>query len=152
MEVLKGKFVGSQKGKWIRNGLVIFQFWISIILMIGTLVIQQQMKFMSEKSLGFDRDQVLVVERGFNLEAPMVETMIEEIKRIPEVAGVAGSFAIPGRESDYFGIQFQPEGSSEILTTKSMVMVTELCVSHRYQRMDLFDFRSISFFNCLAHG
>lgn len=124
--VLKGKFTGSQKGKWIRNGLVIFQFWISIILMIGTLVIQQQMKFMSEKSLGFDRDQVLVVERGFGLEAPMIKTMVEEIKRMPEVAGVAASFAIPGRESDYFGIQFQPEGSSEILTTKSMVIADGL--------------------------
>jgi len=124
--VLKGKFTGSQKGKWIRNGLVIFQFWISIILMIGTLVIQQQMKFMSEKSLGFDSDQVLVVERGFGLGAPMVKTMIEEIKRMPEVVSVAGSFAIPGRESDYFGIQFQPEGSSEILTTKSMVIADGL--------------------------
>lgn len=124
--VLKGRFTGSQKGKWIRNGLVIFQFWISIILMIGTLVIQQQMKFMSEKSLGFDSDQVLVVERGFGLEAPMVKTMIEEIKRMPEIVSVAGSFAIPGRESDYFGIQFQPEGSSEILTTKSMVIADGL--------------------------
>lgn len=124
--VLKGKFTGSQKGKWIRNGLVIFQFWISIILMIGTLVIQQQMKFMSEKSLGFDSDQVLVVERGFGLEAPMVKTMIEEIRRMPEVVSGASSFAIPGRESDYFGIQFQPEGSSEILTTKSMVIADGL--------------------------
>ncbi len=124
--VLKGSFAGGQKGKWIRNGLVIFQFWISIILMIGTLVIQQQMKYMSEKSLGFDRDQVLVVERGFNLEAPMVKTLVEEIKRMPEVAGVAASFAIPGHESDFFGIQFQPEGSSEILTTKSMVVADGL--------------------------
>ena len=53
--VMKGAFTGNQKGKWIRNGLVIFQFWISIILMIGTLVIQQQMTFMQEKSLGFDK-------------------------------------------------------------------------------------------------
>jgi len=56
----------------------------------------------------------------------MVKTMIEEIKRMPEVVSVAGSFAIPGRESDYFGIQFQPEGSSEILTTKSMVIADGL--------------------------
>jgi putative ABC transport system permease protein len=124
--VLKGKFTGSRNGKWIRNGLVIFQFWISIILMIGTLVIQQQMQFMSDKSLGFDREQVLVVERGFSLEAQTAKTLIEEIKRLPQVAGVAGSFSIPGRENDFFGIQFQPEGSSEILTTKSMVVADGL--------------------------
>jgi putative ABC transport system permease protein len=123
--VLKGKFTGSQKGKWIRNGLVIFQFWISIILMIGTLVIQQQMEFMSAKSLGFDREQVLVVERGFGL-GPVSRTMIEEFKRLPEVAGAAGSFAMPGDEANFFGIQFQPEGSSEILTTKTMVVADGL--------------------------
>lgn len=123
--VLKGKFTGSQKGKWIRNGLVVFQFWISIILMIGTLVIQQQMEFMSTKSLGFDREQVLVVERGFGL-GPVSRTMIEEFKRLPEVAGAAGSFAMPGDEGNFFGIQFQPEGSSEILTTKSMVVADGL--------------------------
>lgn len=124
--VLKGKFTGSQKGKWIRNGLVIFQFWISIMLMIGTLVIQQQMKFMSTKSLGFNREQVLVVERGFSLEPQTAKTFVEETKRLPQVSGVAGSFSIPGRESDFFGIQFQPEGSSEILTTKSMIVADGL--------------------------
>jgi putative ABC transport system permease protein len=119
--VLKGKFTGQQEGKWIRNGLVIFQFWISIILMIGTLVIQQQMQYMSERALGFNREQVLVVERGFGLEPQVSKTMMEEFRRLPQVAGAAGSFALPGNENDFFGIQFQPEGSSEILTTKSMV-------------------------------
>ncbi|MEK6780469.1 MAG: ABC transporter permease [Bacteroidota bacterium] len=124
--IMKGSFTGSQRGKWIRNGLVIFQFWISIVLMIGTLVIQQQMTFMQEKSLGFDKEQVLVVERCFNLKPQQVETLTNEIKRMPEVISSAGSFALPGEEDDYFGIQFQPEGSSEILTTKSMVIADEL--------------------------
>lgn len=124
--VLKGKFTGSARGKWIRNGLVIFQFWISIILMISTLVIQQQMKFMSEKSLGFDRDQVLVVERGLNLTPQAGKTLLEELKRLPQVSGAAGSLAIPGRENDFFGARFQPEGSSEILTTKTMIVADNL--------------------------
>lgn len=119
--VLKGKFTGQQEGKWIRNGLVIFQFWISIILMIGTLVIQQQMQYMSERALGFNREQVLVVERGFGLGPQVSKTLMEEFRRLPEVTGAAGSFALPGNENDFFGIQFQPEGASEILTTKSMV-------------------------------
>ncbi len=124
--VMKGNFTSQSKGKWIRNGLVIFQFWISIILMIGTMVIYEQMQFMSEKSLGFDREQVLVVERGFNLEPQMMRTLIEEIKRMPQVETAAGSFAVPSSESDFFGIQFQPEGSSEILTTKSMIVADGL--------------------------
>lgn len=124
--VMKGTFTGSQRGKWIRNGLVIFQFWISIVLIISTLVIQQQMNFMQEKSLGFDKEQVLVVERCFNIKPQQAETLTNEIRRMPEVVSSAGSFALPGEENDFFGIQFQPEGSSEILTTKSMVIADEL--------------------------
>jgi putative ABC transport system permease protein len=123
--VMKGKFTSSAKGKWIRNGLVVFQFWISIILMIGTLVIGQQMKFMREKSLGFNKEQVLIVERVFNIEGPQAKTFVEELNRLPEVIHAAGSFAMPGQQNDFFGIQFQPEGSSEILTTKSMVVADE---------------------------
>lgn len=124
--VMKGKFTGSQKGKWIRNGLVIFQFWISIILIIGTLVIREQMKYMQEKSLGFDREHVLVVERGFNIGAQNLKVLQEEVRRLPEVSEASISFALPGRENNFFGIQFQPEGSSEILTTKSMVIADGL--------------------------
>lgn len=120
--VMKGKFTGSQKGKWIRNGLVVFQFWISIVLIIGTWVIGDQMKFMREKSLGFNKEQLLVVERGFSLQPQQGKTLIEEMRRLPEVQAAAGAFAIPGREDNFFGVQFQPEGSSEILTTKSMVV------------------------------
>src|SRR5690606_31716864 len=120
--VMKGKFTGSQKGKWIRNWLVVFQFWISIVLIIGTWVIGDQMKFMREKSLGFDKEQLLVVERGFSLSAQQGKTFIDELRRLPEVQAAAGSIAIPGQEDDFFGVQFQPEGSSEVLTTKSMVV------------------------------
>lgn len=124
--VMKGNFTGGSSGKWIRNGLVIFQFWISIILMIGTLIIQQQMNFVQHKSLGFDREQMLIVDRTFTMKPQTAKTFLEEVRRMPEVEKAAGSFSMPGREGDFFGIQFQPEGSSEILTTKSMVVADGL--------------------------
>jgi putative ABC transport system permease protein len=128
--VLKGNFTGHSKGKWIRTGLLVFQFWISIVLMIGTLVIQEQMQYMRKKSLGFDKDQMLVIERVFSLNQPgqpdLAETFMNEVRRMPEVAAASGSFALPGRQNNFFGIQFQPEGSSEILTTKSMVISDQL--------------------------
>jgi putative ABC transport system permease protein len=99
-----------------------FQFWISIILIIGTLVIRDQMKYMQQVSLGFDKEHVLVVERGFSFGPQNLKTFTEEIKNMPEVENAAIAFASPGQESTFFGIQFQPEGSSEILTTKSMVV------------------------------
>jgi putative ABC transport system permease protein len=89
--VMKGNFTGSSKGKWIRNGLVVFQFWISIMLMIGTLVIQQQMAFIHNKSLGFDKDQLLIVEKVFTMEGQKQNTFLEEIRRMPQIAKAAGS-------------------------------------------------------------
>lgn len=124
--VLKGNFTGNQEGKWIRNGLVVFQFWISIVLMIGTLVIQQQMSYMREKSLGFDKDRMLVVEGMFNLDPQMAKTYVGELRRSTPFEDASGSGSLPGRALNFQGIQFQPEGSSEILTTKTMVVSDRL--------------------------
>ncbi len=123
--VMKGAFSGKSKGAWLRNGLVVFQFWISIVLIVGTLVVSDQMKFMQSKSLGFDKDQILVVERVFALQNK-AQTFVEELKRVPGVQSAASSFALLGREGDYFGAQFLPKGSSEILTTKTMVINDEM--------------------------
>lgn len=90
--------------------------------MIGTLVIQQQMTFMREKSLGFDKDNMLVIEGAFNLDPQTINTYIEELRRTTPFVGVSGSGSLPGRALNFQGIQFQPEGSSEILTTKLMIV------------------------------
>ena len=117
--VMKGNFTANTKGTWLRNGLVIFQFCISIILITGTLVVSRQMDFMQEKSLGYDKEQILVVERVFELNEQS-QTFIDELKRVAGVASSAGSFSLLGRQGDFFGAQFIPEGSTEVLTTKSM--------------------------------
>ena len=124
--VMKGNFTGNKKGTWLRNGLVIFQFTISITLIVGTLVVQQQMWFIQNKSLGFDKEQMLVVERAFALGPQKAKTFMEEVRQLPEVLGASGSQALPGRPGDFFGAFFQPEGSSEILTTKSMIIADDL--------------------------
>jgi putative ABC transport system permease protein len=117
--VMKGNFSGNSKGSWLRNGLVVFQFFISIVLIVGTMVVSRQMKFMNNKSLGYDKEQIVVIERAFALEQ-QTQTFVDEIKRIPGVERAAASFSLLGRQGDFFGAQFIPEGSSEILTTKSM--------------------------------
>lgn len=119
--VMKGNFSGSTKGAWLRNGLVVFQFMISIVLIVGTVVVGQQMSFMQNKNLGFDKEQVLMVKRAGTLDKK-TETFIEEVKRMNEVQSAAGTSSIVGNRDDFFGQQFQPEGSTEILTVKSMVM------------------------------
>ncbi|MEP6950767.1 MAG: ABC transporter permease [Ginsengibacter sp.] len=61
IDVLKGKLAAGFKRSWLRNGLVIFQFFISIILIIGTVVIYNQLNYIRAKDIGFNRNQVLVI-------------------------------------------------------------------------------------------
>jgi putative ABC transport system permease protein len=119
--IMKGNFSANAKGVWLRNGLVVFQFFISMVLIVGTLTVGKQMQYMQNKSLGYDKEKVLVVERVFALDNKS-QTFIDELKRIPGVRNAAGSFSLLGRQGDFFGAQFLPEGSSEILTTKTMVI------------------------------
>jgi putative ABC transport system permease protein len=116
--VMKGKFTRSSHGAWLRNGLVVFQFFISIVLIVGTLVIVEQMSYVQNKSLGYEKEQILVVERSFALNDKL-QTFIDEVSRITNVESAATAFSLLGRQGDFFGAQFFPEGSSEILTTKN---------------------------------
>ncbi|MCC8426964.1 ABC transporter permease [Mucilaginibacter sp. UR6-11] len=66
-EVLKGKLAAGFKGSWLRNSLVIFQFATVITLVIGTLVIYNQLNYIRNKKLGYNRQQVLVVKNTYSL-------------------------------------------------------------------------------------
>jgi len=59
--VLKGNFKTSRKGIWLRQGLVVFQFCISTILVIGTLVVIKQLDFLQQKKLGYDKENTIIV-------------------------------------------------------------------------------------------
>jgi len=67
IQVLKGKLAGGFKGGFLRGSLVVFQFFISIVLIIGTLVVYKQLKYIQDKDLGFNRDHVLIIQRIWQL-------------------------------------------------------------------------------------
>src|SRR6185295_16383640 len=66
--VLKGKIAKGFKHSWLRSGLVIFQFSISIILIIGTIVIYNQLNYIRSRKIGYNRDQVLVLHNAWYLD------------------------------------------------------------------------------------
>ena len=61
VEVLKGKLANGFKSSFLRSGLVVFQFFISIALIVGTIVIYNQLKFIRSKDLGYNRNNVLII-------------------------------------------------------------------------------------------
>ena len=67
IHVLKGKMAAGFKSSWLRNSLVVFQFFISIGLIVSTLVIYRQLHYIRNKEVGFNRDQVLVIHDTWSL-------------------------------------------------------------------------------------
>ena len=63
--VLKGKVGEGLKSGRVRSGLVVFQFVISIFLIIATITVNQQLRFIQSRRLGFDKDQLIVVKEAF---------------------------------------------------------------------------------------
>ncbi|HEY5465023.1 MAG TPA: ABC transporter permease [Hanamia sp.] len=67
IEVLKGKFTSANKSFGLRSSLVVFQFFISVALIIGTIVVWQQMKYIQNKNLGYDKEQLLTIPNSYAL-------------------------------------------------------------------------------------
>ena len=85
VDVLKGKLSAGFKGGGLRSFLVVFQFSISIFLIIGTLVIYRQLNYIQTKDLGYNRNQVLIVQNTFELNNNQAGVLREQVKQIPGV-------------------------------------------------------------------
>ncbi len=111
IDVLKGKFKAGAKSAGFRMALVIIQFTISIILIISTAMVYKQLRFIQNKKLGFNKEQVIVVPmRDPSLQAKY-ESIRAEIGRIPSVTGVAASSDMPCRGK--MVNLFVPEGAKD---------------------------------------
>lgn len=120
VEVLKGKFGSSKRGKILRYSLVVFQFTISIGLIAFTLLVNSQIRYIMNKNLGFDKDRVMVIDRMFSLRENM-QVFIDEVELMPNVQSIslAGSEVQGGF---YFGAMLQRDGNSEVLTTRGLMV------------------------------
>jgi len=94
IDVLKGKLSAGFKGGFLRSFLVVFQFSISIFLIIGTLVIYNQLKYIQNKDLGYKREQVLLIHHVYNIgnQTPIFK---KEVKKLPGVLNATLSGFLP---------------------------------------------------------
>ncbi|MCD6065745.1 MAG: transporter permease [Bacteroidetes bacterium] len=102
IKVLKGAFKNTSKGTFLRKGLIIFQFTISVILIAGTIIVYQQVSFMRDQQLGMSIDQVLAVGGtnpvGDSAYKSTIQPFREELLQNPAIKGIASSTEVPGRE------------------------------------------------------
>jgi len=94
IQVLKGKLAGGFKGSGLRGILVVVQFAISIVLIVGTLVISNQLHYIQNKDIGYNRDHVLVVQNTWAL-GNADKTFRDEVKQITGVQNASLSNALP---------------------------------------------------------
>ncbi len=87
VSVLKGKLAAGFKSGWFRSSLVVFQFAISIILIVGTVVIYNQLQFIHNKKLGFEREHVLVIKNTYSLgdQAKSFKNELQNISGVQQV-------------------------------------------------------------------
>jgi putative ABC transport system permease protein len=88
VKVLKGSFKNTASGQVLRKSLIIFQFVISVFLIISTFVMQRQLYFIQHKKLGYDRDHVVVLPMNDRMLAN-IDVIKQEFKTNPDVLSVS---------------------------------------------------------------
>lgn len=107
-KVLRGSFKTGKSGVALRKSLVLFQFVLTITLIIGTTTIYNQLTFLQNHELGFEKDQILVMEFGFDQQVQEnIEAIKNEFEKNPNVLSICASRAVPGNFFPNAGTQIE---------------------------------------------
>ncbi|MGB3152934.1 MAG: ABC transporter permease [Maribacter sp.] len=109
VSALKNKFLGGNNNKSVRSGFVVFQFVVSAGLILATLVVNQQMRFIQNKDIGYDRDQLLVLREAYFLGNDR-DAFKNELLKNPKVASITNSSSIPAGSTDNYMSQVYVDG------------------------------------------
>jgi len=93
VSVLKGRFATTTQGLLLRKGLVVFQFTISIVLIVGTIIVNSQLQYMRNKDLGFSKDQEMVIFTNYDKNKDIFK---QSLSSIPGVLSTCYSSDVPG--------------------------------------------------------
>ncbi|MBI1782385.1 MAG: ABC transporter permease [Sphingobacteriales bacterium] len=99
VQVLKGKFTNNKKSSGIRSSLVVFQFFISITLIVSTIVVYRQLSFIQHKDLGYDKNQVMILSNLWQL-GNKQDVFRNQLENDPRVEMVSSSRYLPAGSSD----------------------------------------------------
>nr|WKN36548.1 ABC transporter permease [Tunicatimonas sp. TK19036] len=117
-KVLKGKLNNLAGEVWIRKGLVVFQFTLSVILIVSVWVVYKQIEYVQNQSLGYEKDNILLLNREGPLrDAEKLNTFLEEARRIPGVLDASSSeHDMTGHNGGTYGVVWpgkDPEDRTE---------------------------------------
>ena len=129
IQVLKGKIAAGFKSSWLRSSLVVFQFFISIGLIVSTLVIYRQLHYIRNKEVGFNRDQVLVIHDTWSLGQDGTTNLRKNLLTLAGVTDATVTPDIPTVDGQYWQQGWFPDAS---LDARKAILMTTLRVDDHY--------------------
>lgn len=115
IKVLKGKLETSFGELWARKGLVVFQFVLSVILIVSVLVVYHQIEYVQTRNLGYDKDQIIHFDKDGRI-AENEDAFLNEVRRFPGVvhASSIGSIMM-GSTSNTGGVEWEGKNPEDII-------------------------------------
>lgn len=98
--LLKTKISIGKGNLSVRRSLVVFQFALSIIMIMATIIVYMQMKYVNTKDMGFNKEQLLVIDINSGKIRRGAETIKTEFEKLPQVKHVSVSSRVPGEWKD----------------------------------------------------
>jgi putative ABC transport system permease protein len=111
--LLKGLKVRQNRDLSIRKGLVIFQFTISTVMIIGTTVLLLQVNYLSNTDLGFNKDLMVVIDVNVLKARSNFEAVKNEMAKVPSVKSVSVTSRVPGEWKTFRRLKIRGEGSTD---------------------------------------
>lgn len=111
ISILRGSFKTSSKGVLLRKGLVIFQFTISIVMIIGTTIVYDQLQLLRNADKGFDTEQIVTLNIGDPGLQQSVAVLKNKLEQNPAITATTRAGGMPGRTFGRRGVV--PEGASQ---------------------------------------
>ncbi len=100
VQALKGTFTGDKSSSILRKGLIVFQFVISLFVIICTVLMDKQITFMQDKELGFSKDNVMVIQVKDTATANHMDAIRTKLSQHPNILSAATSYGTPGMGVD----------------------------------------------------
>lgn len=95
---LKGTFTGDKSSTLLRKVLIVFQFVISLFVIICTLLMDAQVKYMQNKDLGLNTERTMLIQVHDSTTEARTETIARELMKDPNILGTSNSYGVPGGE------------------------------------------------------
>lgn len=119
VKVLKGNILTGTGKSLFKTGMVIFQFAVSIALIIGTMIIYKQMNFIQNKILGFDKENIVIVPVESNRVRTHIDSFRNKIKRHPRIKFAAVSSNVPG-DKVFSDTMFKRDDTGDVFNLTTM--------------------------------